>query len=80
MSLALGTMTVPATIVAKVQSMAGRIVTPVYMTSQSSAATFAQSMQGSCLPAIITIFGKRFIVSLQHLGYLVSSTFHAYFW
>ena len=33
MSLALGTMTVPAAIVAKVQAMAGRIVTAVNMTT-----------------------------------------------
>jgi hypothetical protein len=57
MSLALGTMTVPATIVAKVQAMTGRIVTAVDMTTQSSSAAFAQGVQRSYLPAIGTIAG-----------------------
>jgi hypothetical protein len=57
MSLALGAMAVPATIITKVKPMAGRIVAAVYMATQGSSAAFAQGVQGSCLPAVVTIFG-----------------------
>tara|TARA_R100001369_G_scaffold63469_1_gene90497 strand:- start:17 stop:250 length:234 start_codon:yes stop_codon:yes gene_type:complete len=57
MPLALGTMAVPATIITKVEPMAGRIVTAVDMTTQGSSAAFSQGVQGSCLPAVVTIFG-----------------------
>jgi len=57
MPLALGTMAVPATIVTKVEPMAGRVVTTVNMATQGSSAAFAQGVQGSCLPAVVRVFG-----------------------
>tara|TARA_R110002012_G_scaffold171282_1_gene336000 strand:- start:306 stop:539 length:234 start_codon:yes stop_codon:yes gene_type:complete len=57
MPLALGTMAVPATIITKVEPMAGRVVATVDMTTQGSSAAFSQGVQGSCLPAVVTIFG-----------------------
>jgi hypothetical protein len=50
-------MAVPATIITKVEPMAGRIVTTVDMATQGSSAAFAQGVQGSCLPGVVTIFG-----------------------
>ena len=57
MSLALGTMAVPATIVTKVKPMAGRIVTAVDMATQGSSAAYTLGVQGSCLPTVVAIFG-----------------------
>jgi len=57
MPLALGTMAVPTTIITKVEPMAGRVVTTVDMATQGNSAAFAQGVQGSCLPAVVTIFG-----------------------
>lgn len=46
MPLALGAMTVPATVVAKVQLMAAGVVATVYMPAQCCGAAFAQGVQG----------------------------------
>tara|TARA_Y100001963_G_C6601996_1_gene362965 strand:- start:519 stop:662 length:144 start_codon:yes stop_codon:yes gene_type:complete len=47
MSLALGTMAVAATIITKVEPMAGRMVATVDMATQGSSTAFAQGVQGS---------------------------------
>tara|TARA_B100000678_G_scaffold174095_1_gene145228 strand:- start:388 stop:531 length:144 start_codon:yes stop_codon:yes gene_type:complete len=47
MSLALGTMAVAATIVTKMEPVAGRMVTAIDMPPQGSSTAFAQGVKGS---------------------------------
>jgi hypothetical protein len=76
MTLALGTMTVTATVVAKMQLMASRIVATIDVAAKGSSAALAKCMKGTYLPTVGTISGKVFPVAFQDLGYFVSSRCH----
>ena len=69
-------MTVAATVVAKVQLMAGRVVATVDVATKGSSAALPQRVQGTYLPAVGTMLGKVFPVAFQDVGHFISSRCH----
>ena len=78
MSLALGAMAVSATVIAKMELLAPRIVAAVNVAAKGRGAALAQGVEGAGLPTVGTIIGKVVPVALQYVRHFMIGMGHPY--
>ena len=69
-------MAVAATVVAKMELLACRIVATVNVAAKGRGAALAQGVEGAGLPTVGTITGKVLPVALQYLRYFIIGAGH----